>query len=112
MGLLEPRHDANADADIDDDDDDDDDGGDGDAHDDDDGSVDDDHNVGSCDNVHDDDDGSVEDIPQLRCCIDGGFAPIYNVSREKTELTIVPHWSEGQFRTLKKFVFASKATLR
>ena len=71
MGLLEPRHDANADADIDDDDD-----GDGDEHDDDDGSVDGDHNVKSCDQVHDDDDGSVKDFPQLRCCIDGGFTPI------------------------------------
>ena len=35
-----------------------------------------------------------------------------NASREKTELIIVPHWSNGQSGTLKKFVFASKATLR
>ena len=35
-----------------------------------------------------------------------------NASREKTEPIIVPHWSNGQSGTLKKFVFASKATLR
>ena len=80
MGLLEPRHDANANADIDDDD------GDGDEHDDDDGGVDDDHHVGSCDNVHDDDDGSIEDIPQLRCCIDGGFNATLKMRREKEKL--------------------------